>query len=84
MRVEFEVNDEFWDAINSLTVYKEKEIIHCKDCKYWDADNDVGVCINTEEYGWNADDFCSKGERRNDRDSRRLCNSKSDSPMQGL
>ena len=65
MRVEFEVNDEFWDAVTSLTVYKEKEVIHCKDCKFWDyeVDNDVGFCVRTEDCDWNADDFCSRGER---------------------
>ena len=41
-------------------------IVHCKDCKYWDyeVDNDVGFCTRTEDCDWNADDFCSKGEKR--------------------
>ena len=64
MRVEFEINDEFWDAVNSLTVYKEKEIVRCKDCKFWAVDNDVGFCTRTEDCDWNADDFCSRGEER--------------------
>lgn len=42
------------------------DIVHCKDCKYWDyeVDNDVGFCTRTEDCDWNADDFCSKGEKR--------------------
>ena len=41
------------------------EVIRCKDCKYWDyeADNEVGFCVRTEDCDWNADDFCSRGER---------------------
>ena len=43
-----------------------KEIVRCKDCKYWDyeVDNDVGFCVRTEDCDWNADDFCSRGEKR--------------------
>lgn len=42
------------------------EIVRCKDCKYWeyDVDNDVGFCVRTEDCDWNADDFCSRGERK--------------------
>lgn len=42
------------------------EVVRCKDCKYWDyeVDNDVGFCARTEDCDWNADDFCSRGERR--------------------
>ncbi len=38
--------------------------VRCKDCKYWEVDNDVGFCTRTEDCDWNADDFCSKGEKR--------------------
>lgn len=42
------------------------DIVYCKDCKYWDyeVDNDVGFCVRTEDCDWNADDFCSRGEKR--------------------
>ena len=40
------------------------EVVFCKDCKYWEVDNDVGFCVRTEDCDWNADDFCSKGEKR--------------------
>lgn len=44
-------------------ISKAQEIVRCKDCKYWDVDNDVGFCTRTEDCDWNADDFCSRGER---------------------
>lgn len=45
-----------------------KEMVFCKDCKYWDyeVDNDVGFCVRTEDCDWNADDFCSRGERKDE------------------
>ena len=45
--------------------YEAVEVVQCKDCKYWDADH--GVCdLHTEVNGvWmGADDFCSKGGRK--------------------
>lgn len=45
-------------------MFMGKEIVFCKDCKYWDVDTDVGFCARTEDCDWNADDFCSKGERK--------------------
>ena len=41
-----------------------KGIVQCKDCKYWEVDNDVGFCARTEDCDWNADDFCSRGVKR--------------------
>ena len=41
-----------------------RAVIRCKDCKYWDVDNDVGFCTRTEDCDWSADDFCSRGEKR--------------------
>ena len=50
--------------INALKL--DKKLVRCTDCKYWDydVDNDVGFCVRTEDCDWNADDFCSKGERK--------------------
>jgi hypothetical protein len=49
-----------------------RAIVRCKDCKYWDyeVDNDVGFCVRTEDCDWNADDFCSRGERRDDNEDK--------------
>ena len=40
--------------------------VRCKDCKYWEYDNDVGFCTRTEDCDWNADDFCSRGEKKDE------------------
>ena len=75
--VVMKVDDEFWDNITQLTVFKEqKEITHCKDCKYWEefscASPPFYYCARLQEYNvqasWvgfetDADDFCSRGER---------------------
>ena len=47
-------------------MFMGKELVFCKDCTYWDyeVDNDVGFCTRTEDCDWNADDFCSRGEKR--------------------
>ena len=42
--------------------YKRKEeLIRCKDCSYWDS----GWC-DYHEGTMEADDYCSRGERRED------------------
>lgn len=51
---------EIFEAI----IKSAEPIVRCKDCKYWDVDNDVGFCTRTEDCDWNADDFCSRGERK--------------------
>ena len=59
-------DDELYDKEFIMAGFLGKEIIPCKDCKYWDyeVDNDVGFCVRTEDCDWNADDFCSRGERK--------------------
>lgn len=69
IEIVMEVDDEFWNIINQLKEFKgQKEIIHCKDCKYWEQ----SFGYNCKEY-WDcklglkdtdADDFCSRGVRR--------------------
>ena len=72
--VVMKVDDEFWDHITQLTVFKEqKEIIHCKDCKYAEKFNEQWfICrqwypprLDKEtDTTVSADDFCSRGERK--------------------
>lgn len=52
------------DGKGGFPIMRQGEYILCKDCKYWDVDNDVGFCARTEECDWNADDFCSRGEKK--------------------
>lgn len=72
--VVMKVDDEFWDNITQLTVFKEqKEIIHCKDCKYWQTSKIKGskdyhtcMCVRLGKEGIIAfpDDFCSRGVKK--------------------
>lgn len=60
-----------WDLECTVAVIACEEeinqpIVRCKDCKFWEVDNDVGFCVRTEDCDWNADDFCSRGERKDD------------------
>ena len=78
IEIVMEVDDEFWNIIKQLTVFKEqKEIVHCKDCKYWaectfaqPTKNYCGRLLqadyNNHDFGFemDADDFCSQGERK--------------------
>ncbi len=67
IEVVMKVDDEFWDNITQLTVFKEqKKIIHCEDCKYWGTEQD-GYCAAIDDpymLETNADDFCSWGEKK--------------------
>lgn len=56
------------DGKGGLPIMRQGTYVLCKDCKYWDyeVDNDVGFCVRTEDCDWNADDFCSKGEKKDD------------------
>lgn len=49
--------------------YCKGELIRCKDCKYWKKSELIGgdmICDYTyfNKYYRNADDFCSKAERK--------------------
>lgn len=66
IEIVMEVDDEFWDNITQLMVFKEqKEITHCKDCKYWEEDVPHNAyCEFMKLHGFEPDDFCSRGERK--------------------
>ena len=45
----------------------EPEIVRCKDCMHWHKKGDLTYCDRIEYgYGFEADDFCSRAERRTD------------------
>lgn len=46
-----------------------RTIVRCKDCKYWynDEYETEGYCDLTKYFHMTADDFCSKGEKKDDR-----------------
>lgn len=39
------------------------EVVRCKDCKWHE---DVDYCVNFMVFGFEGDDYCSWGERRED------------------
>lgn len=52
------------DGKGGYPIMRQGTYVLCKDCKFWEVDNNVGFCVRTEECDWNADDFCSRGERK--------------------
>ena len=51
------------EALNmAIEALEQEGIIRCKDCKHFDEEN--GVCKVDGNGGWQADDFCSTGERK--------------------
>ena len=54
------------NAINDLPSADVVEVVRCKDCKYYDYENDN--CLDESGFGrtWKPTDYCSYGERRTD------------------
>lgn len=56
----------FREVVDNAPAVDAVEVMRCKECKYWDK---IGVCdLHTEVNAvWmDAEDFCSKAERRTD------------------
>lgn len=59
------------ESVEGVRSFKRmEEIVRCKKCKWWDEKTcsstltpDNRLCLANRCY-WRADDFCSKGERR--------------------
>ena len=71
IEVVMKVDDEFWDNITQLMVFKEqKEITHCKDCKYFSQNDrwcdryECGEGCGSICWDLGEDGFCSKAEER--------------------
>lgn len=50
-----------------VETYSEQELIRCKDCAYWQDNNDGyphSDCKWKEDETPDPDDFCSAGERK--------------------
>ena len=40
-------------------------VVFCKDCKYWENEEyQDGYCCESDSCHWDADDFCSRGEKK--------------------
>lgn len=69
IEIVMEVDDEFWNIINQLKEFKgQKEIIQCKDCRFWGTEQDGYCAAINDPYmlETDADDFCSWGEKKDD------------------
>lgn len=68
----FEPNDVL-DYIDSECTIHAVEVVHCKNCRYWDGYNHSGRCeapVNgLVRENTSANDFCSYGERKGDVES---------------
>ena len=52
-------------AIMALPTVDATQVVRCKDCKFHSCEKGVPYCSNLDYgYGWEGEDFCSKGERR--------------------
>ena len=60
MEMEMYTDDDAVEAIEALPS-AQPEIIRCKDCKWW-----YGRVTLCDKHGYltNADDYCSRGEKR--------------------
>ena len=56
--------------ISSMRAADVAEVVHCKNCRYWDGYNHSGRCeapVNgLVRENTSANDFCSYGERKGD------------------
>ena len=57
-------------VLKSIKTADVVEVVRCKDCEWWDRKNDHDEwchCNENDREGcWQADDYCSWGERRED------------------
>lgn len=59
------------DAINAIPSADVREVVTCKECKYYKAENkgkpwksNRRYCVRSAAVATNPDDFCSRGEKR--------------------
>ena len=59
-------NDEYAVPLSALDSAPSIDIVRCQDCKYWHKNIKVGDGIPIADmcYDFQADDYCSYGERK--------------------
>ena len=66
-----EIKQDFADMISNATTIDAVEVVRCKDCKHWHKDTVFCDYMSygeaSERVNWYADDFCSYGERKEDK-----------------
>ena len=61
------INTAFWSEIEKIIDSAPSiDIVFCKECKYWHKNRKEGDGMNVFDvcYDFQADDFCSYGERK--------------------
>ena len=58
-------NTVFWSQITkTIDSAPSIDIVRCRECKHWHEKDGLTYCDRIDYgYGYNADDFCSYGER---------------------
>ena len=65
MEMEMYTDDDAVEAIEGVPSV-EPEIVRCKDCKWWDNEDDAERCTHKYCSMWaKPDGYCSYGERAN-------------------
>ena len=59
------------EGVGEIPVITKEEIdqmpeavIRCKDCKYWETDDDESFCSDWGAYGTGAESYCSFAKRK--------------------
>ena len=55
-----------WNEVNIAPTINAVPVVRCRECKWWQEDDDVGYCDNPDGLDNYAkpDDFCSYGKRK--------------------
>ena len=55
----------YWRDIEAQTTADVVEVVRCKDCKWWDNEDDAERCTHKYNTMWaKPDEYCSYGERK--------------------
>lgn len=71
-----EMSEEYiWRINDDGTDAKIQKVVRCKDCKHGIPDREDGKIVGYEcdlfyDSYWDADDFCSRGEKRDDNEDK--------------
>ena len=50
--------------LHGQSVMPKQELIRCKDCKYWDGDDDDTFCSELGIFGTDPNSYCSYAKRK--------------------
>ncbi|MBR2653738.1 MAG: hypothetical protein IKD59_04205 [Lachnospiraceae bacterium] len=53
-----------WRRINNQPTVDAVPVIRCKDCKYWEGDDDDTFCSELGIFGTDQNSYCSYAKRK--------------------